>query len=177
MTATALTLCLPYPSSSESIAPEPAQDDENACREAQQHLRQEASPSSPPFAIYTRQGVHAAARSCFSTTHFQATGHFIDADSFSMPLRPGQQVTMSDIVTAMHDKDVVLLGETHDDAIAHRLQLQCLQETHSCMSRSRSAPLCCMHGVAPLLEATRMKHTSFARCQAGPACGTIAGDV
>ena len=47
----------------------------------------------------------------------------------------GQQVRLDDVVDAMHDKDVVLLGETHDDLVAHHLQLELLRNAHSQMSR------------------------------------------
>ena len=47
---------------------------------------------------------------------------------------------LDDIVDAMHDKDVVLLGETHDDVVAHHLQLQLLRKIHSQMSRCAPLP-------------------------------------
>ena len=42
---------------------------------------------------------------------------------------------MATVVKAMEDADVVLLGETHDDRIAHLLQLQLLRGAQDQSSR------------------------------------------
>ena len=47
----------------------------------------------------------------------------------------GNKIRLADIVKAMEGADVVLLGETHDDRIAHLLQLQLLRGAQQRFSR------------------------------------------
>lgn len=55
-----------------------------------------------------------------------------------MQLLSGDKARLEDIVKAMEGADVVLLGETHDDRIAHLLQLQLLRGAQQRFSRQGS---------------------------------------
>ncbi|CAL8467053.1 g6589 [Coccomyxa elongata] len=56
--------------------------------------------------------------------------------SYTAYTRQGDKARLEDIVKAMEGADVVLLGETHDDRIAHLLQLQLLRGAHQRFSRT-----------------------------------------
>lgn len=56
-----------------------------------------------------------------------AQGEPKGADDFRVYDAAGKVVTLDEVVSAMSGADVVFLGETHDDAVAHRVELQLLQ--------------------------------------------------
>ncbi len=51
----------------------------------------------------------------------------MNAEPYRIYTAAGAPATFDDLVAAMQDADVVILGETHDDATTHALQLRLLQ--------------------------------------------------
>ena len=49
---------------------------------------------------------------------------------FAVYTKTGEHVRLRQIVEAMHDVDVLLVGEYHDDPIAHVAEFQLLLEAH-----------------------------------------------
>ncbi|MCA1557010.1 MAG: ChaN family lipoprotein, partial [Acidobacteria bacterium] len=49
------------------------------------------------------------------------------ATNFRVYDSSGKTVTLDDVITAMSRAEVVFIGETHNDAVAHLIELQLLQ--------------------------------------------------
>jgi uncharacterized iron-regulated protein len=76
-----------------------------------------------PDGVLRERVVDAASKPKESSSH---AGAQITADNFLVYRAGGGLGTLADIVKAMADYDVVLLGETHDDPVAHFLEAELL---------------------------------------------------
>lgn len=54
----------------------------------------------------------------------------IDSPFLSVFTRSGQRVSLAEVISAARTADVVLVGETHDDPVAHQLELYLLASLH-----------------------------------------------
>lgn len=91
---------------------------------------------SPTFSHTEAVGDHKRELREQHDTGAQADMRPCKRTSYRAYTRQGNNATLTDIVKAMEGVDVVLLGETHDDRIAHLLQLQLLHGAQQCFSRT-----------------------------------------
>ncbi|KAL6752804.1 hypothetical protein V8C86DRAFT_563283 [Haematococcus lacustris] len=59
-----------------------------------------------------------------STNSAPSRAHYVEGTSFKAYTREGVPVTLHQVASAMQQHDVVLLGEYHDDPVAHHCQLR-----------------------------------------------------